>query len=164
MSCSCLTNLSNSIFRDLGEPTSLSISSIQTKLISPAMVGQLNDLIGTCYTIESGCFVPELESEESAVYGLLYKHQYYQKAATQTLGAIGAVQWTEISEYDSTIRRASPNETSKVYLQIAKDTREEMYQLVDAYKRNLSNPNSVDYYYIQQYSPNPIDRTNRGIG
>ena len=161
MSCSCLTNLANSIYKDIGEPSNLSLSAIQTKLISPAMVGQLNDLIGTCYVIESGCFVPELESEESAIYGLLYKTQYYQKAATQTLGAIGALQWTEISEYDSTIRRASPNETSKVYLQMAKDTREEMHQLIGAYNRNLSTPNSIDYYYIEPDRANPIDRTYR---
>lgn len=143
--------MSTSIWKDIGEPTSPNISYIQTKLTSEYMIGQLNNLINSCYQMVSGCFVPELTADETAIYGALYKQQYYQKMAAQTLGAIGAMNWTEVREGDSVVRRVNTNETSKIFAQLAKDIKTDLDNQIDRYKRNRSQPVSVDYLNIDQY-------------
>lgn len=156
MPCAYITNLANSIYKDIGSPSSPSVSAIQTKLVSEDFLGKLNVAINGCYFIVTGDISPALQTQEQAIYSELYKYDYYGTMAIQVLGAIGAVNWTRIKEGDSEIGRASPNETAKIFTTLKKQSEDAIRNLVNGYKANATTPQSIDYYTIDNNnSDNP---------
>lgn len=150
-------NLAAEIWADLNEPTSISLSSIETKITSTGALGKLDILINKNhyidydYTLSGRCFEPDLTSNEQAIYKQQYLSEFYYKAATnifmfsdgQTAGS-----WTTMREGDTSITRANPVEIAKYYGVLAKESNIILDKLVDSYKMNNSNSISVDYLTI----------------
>lgn len=162
MGCILFSGVATGIWEQIGSPTSISVSSIYTKLISSGSVGKLDILINGCHYIDSGeCIAPVLSSEEISIYEQLYLVDYYAKAALQTQGAPGTLQWTSLAEGDTKISRANPNEIAKFYKDLQKAAQTQLDNLVDLYRRNSALARSSDYPQIEQYYPNgPFNQIN----
>ena len=130
------------IYNNLGQPSGngISVSSISGWL--GTNVGQLNISIETKYYNRSGILVPPLSPDEISVYEKMYDYKYYTQMVQNNLGA-SAYDWSEITEEGSTVRRVSKNEIAKTYMQLAKDSKETLKDLVATYKRNKAKPRSV---------------------
>lgn len=156
MPCAYVTDLAGSIYKDIGSPSSITVSTVQSKLVSENFIGKLNVLLDECHIIVTGDISPALNSSEQAVYSELYKYDYYSTAALQSVGAIGAVIWTKLREGDSEVTRTSPNDIAKFYQSLKKGSEEMIKNLANDYKKNKTVTHSIDYYTIQ---PNGFDGT-----
>lgn len=163
MACQSISGLATGIWLDIGEPSALAVSSIYSRLTSSGYLGRLNSWTNSCYYISGDCIAPELGTEELAIYEQIYLVDYYNKLATQNQGAVGATVWTRIEEGDSKISRASPVEITKIYINLAKEAKDTLNDLVTRRNGNLSTPRSVDYYGIDQYGQSyPYDGFREG--
>lgn len=160
MPCAYITDLATNIWKDIGEPTSITVSYIQSKLVSDYFIGKLNVAIASSYAIENGDIVPALGGQEQAIYGLLYKSDYYATRISQTLGGYTvSTMWVEMADGDGRVRRASPTEFAKVLKELKSQIDGELRLMTAAYRMNNSQSRSVDKYTINPYSDFPDVRT-----
>ncbi len=135
MSCDYIYNLASGIWEEIGSPTSQSINYISGWLVNN--VGTLNNRINTCYSGDgSGCIDPAIDIEEQGIYKEIYKLNYYTLMVTSSIGAAALSTWVELKDDVSSIRRISPNEFAKVYLQLKKEANAELNELIFDYQRN----------------------------
>lgn len=132
-----IASISDEIFRELDQPTNLSVPQISFWLISN--IGQLNILIEQEYVVLDNEFSPELGDQEKDIFKQLYFVKYYSSLMTSNLGA-AAYDWSELSEGDSTIRRVSKNEVAKNYKQLRDSYYAGLQELVFFYKKNQIRP------------------------
>lgn len=138
-----ITDLSQQIFYSIGSPSGQSPSFIQSRLVSPSMVGELNNLLTTCYVAESGAISPPLGQTEQAIYSLVYQVGYYGSRLNQTLGGLnpGVV---SIADGDSRVVFSSPVDIARLYRDMKTQSWNELMSLVYAYRQNESQPSSAD--------------------
>jgi len=144
MACAYITDLATLIYNDLGAPSDVTISSIQTKLVSTGFLGKLNNMISTSYSIISGDIYPEMAINEQAIYSQLYISEYYSKKINQIIGGT-EISWTTLKDGDSTIVRSSQTEMAKVFKDLKRQSDEEIIRLVGSYRVNASSALTVDY-------------------
>jgi len=137
-----LLDIAEEIYSDLDRPTDISIPMIAFWLESN--LGNLNNLIGTCYTITDGEVDPELTHDEGNIYKTIYFCKYYSKKINDNLGAAG-VAVTEVREGDSVIRMASKTEVARYYNELRKEEQKTLKDLVNGYKLNRSIPRTIEY-------------------
>jgi hypothetical protein len=149
MACAYITDLATSIWKDLGEPSDMSVSYIQTKLVSEYFIGKLNINMPAAYSIVNGDIFPALDNIGQAIYALMYKSEYYANRITKLLsGYSAATTWVELSDGDSKIRRASPTEMAKALKDLKAQIDSDMHNIIHAYRMNSSTARSMDYYTI----------------
>lgn len=156
MSCEYIFDLATGLYDQMTPVGSVSTSSISGKLVSSGMLGKLNIDINGCYTLESGCIVPPLGSEEQSLYTTLYLIGYYQTQAAQAVGN-PLLLYTRLAEGDTTISRDSPIALAKFYTALQKQAFDQYRILLQNYKGNASVVRSVDYL-------NPPRHPNNGFG
>lgn len=145
MACSYILTLASGIWTDINSPTTTTVSYISGWLVSDQNIGKLNNTISACFSGDgAGCIGPDLGAEEQAIYGEIFKQQYWQKKIEENLGA-GGIMWVDLGEGDSRIRRASPTEVAKVYKDMWKESNTNLNRMVDSYKINQSFARSNDF-------------------
>ena len=120
-------------------------------------MGELNILIHTCY---SGAY-PGMGDEEQSIYRQVFLKEYYAKLGRKVLmgvssyestnpGGDSSMEWTEIREGDTVIRRqavtASPSvkvNTAREYVSASKASDLELKDLVYKYNVNQGGPRQV---------------------
>lgn len=153
MSCTSITDLATSIWNDLGQPSSISVSYIQSRLVSNSSLGQLNNLTQTCFSGISGSITPALSPDEQAIYAALYVRDYYTTKLSQVMNGYDT-SFTRLTEGDSTIVRSSVSEMGKVYKDMQRQLNDQLQYLVSAYRTNPMQTRSVDFLsYAPPYSP-----------
>lgn len=150
MPCAYITDLATLIYNNLGSPSDISISSIQTKLVSTGFLGKLNNSINTSYSIVNGDISPELGVNEQNIYSQMYISEYYTRKIMQIAGGTD-ISWTSIQDGDSRITRSSQTETAKMFKDMKRLADEEIIRLVGSYRVNASGPSTI------QYAPPPIN-------
>ncbi len=143
MSCAYLADLSQTIWLDLGQPSGQPPSYIQSRLVSQPYIGNLNNLLATCYVSVSGDIMPELGNTEQGIYSKLYQYDYYGTQLNRTLQGInpGIV---SLQDGDSRIVFSNPVEVARIYRDARNTAYDEMVTLVGAWRQDKSQPNSVD--------------------
>jgi hypothetical protein len=161
MSYITITNLATEIWEDINQPSNLSSTSIETKLLTSGNLGKFDTLINGChfidydYTNSGQCISPDLSGEEQAIYKIQYLMEYYQRKSIdifsfsdgQTAGS-----WVSLKEGDTTISRSNPTEIAKFYKDLYKETKMDLDKLAESYKRNGGTVKSVDYLNIENSS------------
>lgn len=103
--------------------------------------GLLNVLIYTQYSGGN----PGMQLEEQEIFKQLYLSKYYRKSSRDVLRVIttDAMDWTRLSEGDTTIQRTNKNETAKTYISLAKEADERIKDLVYSYNLYQARPLQV---------------------
>lgn len=127
----------------MGSPSGQSPSYIQSRMVSPSMVGDLNNLLTTCYVAVSGAIDPPLGQTEQGIYSLMYQVGYYATRLNQTLGGLnpGVV---SLADGDSRIVFTSPVDIARIYRDMQKQAYDQLLSLVYAYRQNEAQPSAVD--------------------
>jgi len=142
MSCD-LYNLASGSWDEIGQPTAISIGYISGWYINN--IGKLNNAIITSYSGIGGTGIdPCLGAEESDIYKELYKVQYYDRQASSFLGAAGVSLWTEIKDDVSAVKRLSPNEIAKTFINLRKEAQKNLDNMIFAYQRNNAKTVVID--------------------
>lgn len=153
MACAYITDLATNIWKDLGEPTDITVSYIQSKLVSDYFIGKLNVAISTSYTVSNGDIVPVLGTDEQAIYALMYKSESYARTIAKLLSGYSASSmWIELADGDGRVRRASPTELARVLKDLKNKSDSELTGLIHSYRMNNSGSRSVDTYTIDPYN------------
>lgn len=148
MACSpYLTDISTSIWNDIGQPTDTPVSYIQSKLTSNAFLGKLNVLTANCYTIVSGDIAPPLGTDEQGIYAMLYEQDFYTRKINVLANGTD-VAWVTIVDGESRITRSDTVSQMKLYATMQKQLNQQLNLAVAAYRQDNSIAQSVDYYDI----------------
>lgn len=107
-------------------------------------LGLLNTLINTSFVGED----PDMGMEAEAIYKELFLYNYYNKQARNVLRGITATtnagdNILQVSDGDNSISFVNRNEVSKVYRDMAKDSKSRMDNLVAKYNIYASKPLQV---------------------
>lgn len=148
MACSAyLVDISQSIWLDIGQPTDMPVSYIQSKLLSNAFLGQLNTLTTNCHTVISGDIVPPLDINEQALYALMYQSDFY--ASKLNVLANGTdIAWVSMADGDSRIVRSSIVDFMRLYRDMQKQLNMEVNNLSYNYRQASALARAVDYLNI----------------
>lgn len=142
-----ITDLADLIWRDeLNETDQTTVPEIAYWLRNNGL-GRLNDLIHTSFTVDSDTQEIAQNSfgvEEAIILAQLYLIKYFQKQSSDFLGAVGVRDTIEYSENGMTIRKLNRTEQSKVWLELAKQARNDLKDLITGYKISKSTPRSIE--------------------
>lgn len=143
-----LTNLSDATFRDLQQPSTLSIPSIAYWY--RAHIGDLNNLLGLDFSIDSSTSEPlsasgtEFGNNEASIFETLYLIHYYDILYRGSLGASSySSNVLEVSSNGATVRMLSRVNIAASYLQAKKIEIENLNKMITAYKGNSALPLQV---------------------
>lgn len=139
-----LVDLADSIYRELGSPTTPCLAEISHWL--RYNIGQLNIQLHeeTVLDEEEDEFSPELTIEQANIYKLMYFVKYADTNRQNNLGP-ASYDWSEISEGDTTIRKVSKNEVAKNYKLMRDGYTDDLRRLIHLYKNNQIVPASWTY-------------------
>lgn len=148
MSCAAyLTDLSQQIWNDIGQPTDMPVSYIQSKLVSAAFLGKLNSLTANCFTVTTGDISPPLGTDEQAIYAAMYETDFYTRKANALLNGTD-IDWISIQDGDGRIVRSSTLDKARLYRDLQKEQYLQLKNLVAAYRQDNANGRSVDFFDI----------------
>ena len=105
-----------------------------------ANIGQLNNL-----TYQSWGTHDTFLQEEENIFTQLYLKDYYTRQARNVLmgSATGGLNWTRLTEGDTTIVRSNTIDVAREYKQLAKLAADELKDLVYSYNSYQAMPNQV---------------------
>lgn len=161
----------NSVYDDLGSPTSYPPSRLSGWFLDNSNAGKLNNLIGThisgvCFQNSSGVttgygLFPEPSSDQYSIYKMIFDCEYFKSEARNAASSAMTVgnDWTSLREGDSAITKINKNEISKNFRGLAQDCKAELDKAVKMYLKYNAIPDQiagddtegVSYYIIQEY-------------
>ena len=145
-----VVDIANEIFRELGEPDSLSLPPIMFWV--RANIGDLNNHINENYIINSKTLevektengsVLEIGEEEKGILKKMYYVHHYAVLLRSTLGAAASDSVVEIQTDDTRVRKINKNELSKTYSSLKRQEMDELNQLISAHKLRQSSPRQI---------------------
>lgn len=141
-----VTDIADEIYRELGEPSDLSIPPIAFWVRTN--IGALNTLINETFSISE----PSLEIinsdgvisiDAAAVLKRLYDVNYYQKKYLANLTTMSSDLLIEVTDGNRTVRRINRNEVGKTILEAKSQTQKNLSDLVTAYKLSKAAPRQI---------------------
>lgn len=144
---SSVEHFANTVWEDLGSPTTPSVIGISGW--AGANLHQLNIALDECYDVATGDFSPAFTNTVSGIYQEIYKVRHYEHqiklavngVATKVTGV--GMDWVELREGDTTIRRASPAEMVRSYLSLKRDAAKSLKDMIFAYRMNEAKPSQI---------------------
>ena len=152
-----VVNIADELFRELGQPSDLSIPAISYWLRTN--IGQLNNHANESYRLneipdgheivadaldkDRKPIVVEISEEAKAVLKKMYVIHFYENKLRSNLAAAGTDTVISVADDGSNIRKINKNEVSKVYLNIIKNEIDELRKLIYAYQRSQGQPLQV---------------------
>jgi hypothetical protein len=144
-----IVDIADEIYRELGEPSDLSLSSIAFWLRTN--IGDLNILINKKFyitedTLEIG--IPEDSGDEfkdieKSIFKMIYSIHYYERLFRNALGAASTDSLIEINQNGFSARKINKNELAKTYAQLRKQIADELQILTKNYNLNEARPLQV---------------------
>jgi len=144
-----IVDISDEIYRELGEPSDLSLASIAFWLRTN--IGDLNILINKkYYIIESTLEIGIVEDSgdaftdiEKSIFKMIYSIHYYERLFRNALGAASTDSVIEIDQNGFRAKRVNKNELAKTYSDLRKQIVSELDILTRNYNLNESQPLQV---------------------
>jgi len=141
-----IVDIADEIYRELGEPSDLSLASIAFWLRTN--IGDLNILINkkfyiTDNTLEIGILAGSGDvfgNLEKSIFKMIYSVHYYERLFRNALGAASTDSTLEITENGFTARKVNKNELAKTYAQLRKQISDELGTLTKNYNLNEVEP------------------------
>ena len=141
-----IVDIADEIYRELGQPTDLSIPSIAYWLRSN--IGDLNILINKKYTINDITLEIEENGDtfgdiEKSIFKMIYSIHYYERLFRNALGAASTDSVIEIDQNGFRARKINKNELAKTYAELRKQINDELQILTKNYNLNEAKPLQV---------------------
>ena len=144
-----IVDISDEIYRELGEPSDLSLASIAFWLRTN--IGDLNILINKkFYIVENTLEVGVEENSgdsfgniEKSIFKMLFSIHYYERLFRNALGAASVDSVVSVTDDGSTVVKINKNELAKNYSQLRRQINEELLALTKNYNMNEAKPIQV---------------------
>ncbi len=145
---------------ELNEDSSTSIPSLSAYF--RYNIGDLNNLLGTCYRLDSITLeivdenAVEISSQAAMIYKYIYLISFYTRQIRANLGVGGVSQSLSVQSDGGVVRLVDKTQISKLYLQLRKDLIDQLKNLVNRYKfrHDGGNPKQIegDDVFVSQSS------------
>lgn len=134
-----IVDLANEVYEELNEDSMISIPSVAFWLRNGTNIGKLNDLINTTFGLNASLEIIDSSSNqigfsEAAIYAQLFYVSFYTRKAQSFLGAAGIDNVTNIQSDGGVITFVNRNEIAKTFIQLKKDAKTTLDQLINRYK------------------------------
>lgn len=145
-----VVDISDELFRELGEPSSLSMPAITYWL--RGNIGSLGNYLNEDFYLNSTSLeiektvddvATEIQDDEKDILKKMYHIHYYDILLRSTLNAASTDSVVEIQSDDTRVRRINKNELSKTYVSLKRLEQEELHKLIAAYKSKKAEPRQV---------------------
>lgn len=138
-----VASIADEIYRELGEPSSLSISPITFWVRTN--IGDLNNMINTSYeiSIEDYEITPQIGVNEVAILKQMYNVHYYDVQLRATLINATTDAVVELESDGSRIRKVNKSELGKTWLAFRKNAYEQLLEMISRYKLGQAHPVQV---------------------
>jgi hypothetical protein len=144
-----IVDISDEIYRELGEPSDLSHASIAFWLRTN--IGDLNILVNKkFYIVENTLEVGVEENSgdsfgniEKSIFKMLFSIHYYERLFRNALGAASVDSVVSVTDDGSTVVKINKNELAKNYSQLRRQINEELLALTKNYNMNEAKPIQV---------------------
>jgi hypothetical protein len=144
-----IIDIADEIYRELGEPSDLSHSSIAFWLRTN--IGDLNILINKKFYIDEDTLeisIPEnsgdvFDTVEKSIFKMIYSIHYYERLFRNALGAASVDGTIETDENGFRTKSVNKNELAKTYATLRKQINEELMILTKNYNINEAKPIQV---------------------
>ena len=151
-----LSSLADQIFRELAQPSDISIPSVAFWLKSN--LGMLNTRLETDFHLdENADFQGSSPLEEAMnIFKHLYQAYYWTRRVSAAAGAASYdASVIEITEGDVTTRLVNRNEVAKTFLSMKRDVESSTNRLIADYRSNQAKPVQVsgETYRIELTGP-----------
>jgi len=143
-------DIADEVFRELGEPTTLSIPAISFWL--RANVGQLNNYIHTEYSISSSdleiVFVDtatttEIGEEEKAILKKMYFIHFYDQKLRTHMTTMDTDTVLSVRDGDSSVTKINRNEIARSISAVKNQEYHELMRMIQAYTGTKAKPSQV---------------------
>jgi hypothetical protein len=167
-----VVDIADELYRELGEPSDLSIASIASWLRSN--IGDLNILINKKFYINQSTLEVAATEEsgddftniEKSIFKMIYSIHYYERLFRNALGAASTDSVISVTDDGSTVVKINKNELAKNYASLRKQINDELTVLTKNYNLNEATPLQVagddtipSPYYSQTYNtPRTIEQ------
>jgi hypothetical protein len=144
-----IVDIADEIYRELGEPNDLTLSSIAFWLRTN--IGDLNILINKKFyitddTLEIGIQEDsgdEFKDIEKSIFKMIYSIHYYERLFRNALGAASLDTVLSVTDDGSTVVKINKNELAKTYAQLRNQISDELQVLTKNYNLNEARPLQV---------------------
>jgi hypothetical protein len=144
-----IVDISDEIYRELGEPSDISIASVAYWLRTN--IGKLNVLLNKPYLINETTLEIYSSDEakdpfginEKTIFKKIYTVYYYERLFRNALGAASTDSVIDISQNGFSARKINKNELAKTYSELKKQADAELKILTDKYEINEIAPLQV---------------------
>ena len=144
-----IVDVADEIYRELGEPSDISIASIAYWLRTN--IGKLNVLLNKPYLINETTLEIYSSDEtkdpfginEKTIFKKIYTVYYYERLFRNALGAASTDSVIEINQNGFSARKINKNELAKTYSDLKKQSDAELKILLDKYEINEVAPLQV---------------------
>lgn len=141
-----VTEIADEIYRELGEPSDISIPVIAFWLRSN--IGSLNNLINEVFSVqESDLEIINADGaisiDAASILKRLYDINYYQRKYIANLTTMSSESILEVKDGNRTVRKINRNEIGKTILEAKASAQHILDNLVSSYKISKSIPRQV---------------------
>ena len=144
-----IVDISDEIYRELGEPSDLSLASIAFWLRTN--IGDLNILINKKFyitndTLEIGILEGSGDAFgniEKSIFKMIYSIHYYERLFRNALGSASLDTVLSVTDDGSTVVKINKNELAKTYAQLRNQISDELQALTKNYNLNEVRPLQV---------------------
>ena len=151
-----VVDISDELFREVGEPSTYSIASISYWV--RANVGRLNNYLSTFFAIDSTTYeitqkidekndgvlvVKEITIDEASILKRMFLIHYYDREIRSNVTNAGTDTIVQVTDQGSTVRKINKNEVIKSLTSLKKQEYEEMRALISDYRRAEFRPRQV---------------------
>ena len=151
-----VVDISDEIFREVGEPSTYSIASISYWV--RANIGRLNNYLNTFFTVDSTTYeitqeidekndgvlvAKEITIDEASVLKRMFLIHYYDREIRSNITNAGTDTIVQVTDQGSTVRKINKNEVIKSLTNLKKQEYEEMRALISDYRRAEFRPRQV---------------------
>jgi hypothetical protein len=142
-----IVDISDEIYRELGEPNDITLSSIAFWLRTN--IGDLNIMINKKFYIDETTL--EITSEdtdpfgniEKSIFKMIYSIHYYERLFRNALGSASLDTVLSVTDDGSTVVKINKNELAKTYAQLRNQISDELQELTKNYNLNEVKPFQV---------------------
>lgn len=135
-----ITDFGDMVFRNLDCPSDISISNICAWARFDINIGQLNNLLGTTYKIDSNSLEIidingiEICSGEAAVYQKIFEINYWMRQIKKSVGVGGVDIVSNVESDNGKVTFINRNMLALTYVKLKQDAVKELDKLVNYYK------------------------------
>ena len=142
-----IVDLADQIFRELGEPTELTLPAISYWIRSN--VGALNNYLNTGYIVKEGTLElvdsnsKEIGLDEAVVFKKMYMIHFYDLKIRKNINVVEAETIIAVSDGEQSVTKINKNQVTIALTNLKRAEESELHRLIGSYKSDKSSPRQV---------------------